>query len=480
MFVVFSNNEQTTDNIQHYMSSKEKAYWIKSGSYSFLDRIVAMLLGLANLMLLYRAIDKSQFGLWFQFLIVTAFIEMGRSGLIQNALIRYVTTSKKEEIGKINTASLFINITLSFLSILILFLIAKPFANAYNYPDLISMFYFYMLTTLMLIPFYQFLFIQQANMDFKGIFWSNLMFKGLLFLFILFHFASDLTINIYVMSKWLFVCAFGGTVAGFIFAKKYLVFSKALDWNWVIKLFNFGKYTWGTSLSTIAYKFTDRTMLGTMISEIAIAVYEPAIRLTNLVDVPALSIAAVVFPQSSHKSKDGDKNATKDLYEKSVGAILALIIPALVIIYIFAEFFVWILGGEEAMESAPILRLTIFFALFMPFAYQFGTILDSIGKPKINFIYVLSGLVLNIIFNYFFIKAFQIKGAIYGTLLTYFVMFIFQMITLNRMFKIKPWMPFVYIPWFYKSMFGIVKDFLANRNKTASITQSTSEIDDKN
>ena len=243
------------------MSSKEKAYWIKSGSYSLLDRIVAVLLGLANLMLLYRAIDKTQFGLWFQFLIVTAFIEIGRSGLIQNALIRYITTSKKEEIGNINSASLFINISLSFLSIIILFLVAHPFAEAYDYPDLIAMFYFYMLTTLMLIPFYQFLFIQQANMDFQGIFWSNLTYKGLLFLFILFHFLNDYTINIYQMSRWLFVCALGGTLAGFIFAKKYLVFSKTLEWDWVKKLFNFGKYTWGTALSTIAYKSVSYTHL---------------------------------------------------------------------------------------------------------------------------------------------------------------------------------------------------------------------------
>jgi len=431
------------------------------------------------MMLLFRAIDKGQFGLWFQFLIVTAFIEMGRSGLIQNALIRYITTSKEEDIGKINTASLFINFTLSLLSILILFFVAKPLADAYNYPVLIDMFYFYMLTTLMLIPFYQFLFIQQANMDFKGIFWSNFTFKGLLFLFISYHYFGEIPIDIYVMSKWLFVCGAGGAFAGFLFAKKYLTFSSVIDWKWVKELFHFGKYTWGTGLSTIAYKFTDRTMLGTMISEVAIAIYEPAVRLTNLVDVPALSIAAVVFPQSSHKSVDGDKNTTKDLYEKSVGAILALIIPALIIIYAFADPFVWILTGDWDSDSVPILRLTIFFALFMPFAYQFGTILDSIGKPKINFLYVLSGLVLNIIFNYFFIKEFQIKGAIYGTLLTYFIMFIFQMITLNRMFNIKPWKPFMYIPWFYKTAIGIGLGFLGKNKANAPVTETTSKkIDD--
>ena len=154
---------------------------------------------------------------------------------------------------------------------------------------------------------------------------------------------------------------------------------------------------------------------------------------------------------------------SKDLYEKSVGAILSLIIPALIFFYVFAEIAVVLLGGEQYADSAPILRLTIFFALFMPFAYQFGTMLDSIGKPKINFLFVVAGLILNIIFNYYFISAYQIKGAIYGTLLTYFIMYVFQMILLKKEFGVQFWKPFYYIPWFYKVMFQTGMNFIRKR-----------------
>ena len=452
------------------MSKEEKTYWVKSGTYSLLDRIFSVLLGLANLVLLLRILTKDEFGLSIQFLIVVAFIETGRAGLIQNALLRYLNTSKDEDKGKINTASVVLSFILSICSIILLLIATPFFVDRYEFEGFIPMFYFYFLTTFMTVPFYQFIFIQQANMDFRGIFWSNLTNKGLLFLYIFYFFSIGEDINIVHLSYVLFAAAAMGAVVGYFFSKPYLLFSKKIHWHWIKELFHYGKYTLGTNLSTIAYKFTDRTMLGTMINEAAISVYEPAIRLTNLVDVPALSIAAIVFPKSAQKSVneantvEERKKISKDLYEKSVGAILSLIIPALIFFYIFAEIAVVLLGGEEYADSAPILRLTIFFALFMPFAYQFGTMLDSIGKPKINFLFVVTGLVLNIIFNYYFISWYQIRGAIYGTLLTYFVMYVFQMIMLHKEFGVQFWKPFYYIPWFYKVLFQTIRSWVAKKN----------------
>ncbi|MEM6963898.1 MAG: flippase [Bacteroidota bacterium] len=441
------------------MSKEDKSYWLKSGSYSLLDRIFSVLLGLGNFALLTRNISKAEIGLWIQFLIVVAFIETGRSGLIQNGLLRYLNTSKKEDLGKINTASLTLSALLSLGSVVILLILGPIFSEVYDFSDFVPMFYFYAITCFITVSFYQFIFIQQANMDFRGIFWSNLINKGTLFLYILYFFINDNPINILHLSYVLALGAFLGSIIGYIFCKPYLNFERSVSKYWINELFKFGKFTLGTNLSTMAYKFTDRTMLGTILNETAISIYEPAVRLTNLVDVPAFSIAAIVFPKSAQKSvneattPEEKKLISKELYEKSVGAILSLILPALVFFYIFADFAVVLLGGEAYADSAPILRLTIFFALFMPFAYQFGTMLDSIGKPKVNFLFVIVGLILNIILNFIFISSFQIRGAVYGTLLTYFIMFVFQMIMLKKEFGVQFWKPIYYIPWFYKTMF---------------------------
>ena len=200
-----------------------------------------------------------------------------------------------------------------------------------------------------------------------------------------------------------------------------------------------------------------------MVGVDAISIYEVAIRITNLVDIPAISIATVVFPQNAKNSLSQGKEGVREMYEKSVAAILGLIIPAMIFIYLFAEIVVVILGKEEYLESVPILRVTIFFALFVPFALQFGTILDSIGKPKINFRFVVLGLILNIIFSYLLIKEYGIMGAVYGTLLTYSVMFIIQMSFFYKWYGVRPWRPIALIPWFYKNLYTTVLSFIKKK-----------------
>ncbi len=447
------------------MSKGEKSYWIKSGSYSVLERVFGQFIGFGNMFLLLRAVSKEEFGLWIQFLILAAVIEVSRTGLIQNGLIRYLTTSAEEEKPKINTASLFNALVLTFIVIILIFTIVQPVTSYFypEYPELIQMFYYYSLTTIVLLPFLQFNYILQANLDFKGFFWSSLTYKGTLFIYIFYKYWNGITIDIFEMSLFLIFAASAASIVGYFFVKKYLKFSKTIDWKWVKELFHFGKFTFGSNLSTIIYKFTDRTMLGTMVGVDAISLYEVAIRITNLVDIPAISIAAVVFPQNAKNSLSQGKEGVREMYERSVAAILGLIIPAMIFIYLFAEIVVVILGKAQYLESVPILRVTIFFALFVPFALQFGTILDSIGKPKINFRFVILGLILNIIFNYFFIKEFGIMGAVYGTLLTYSVMFIIQMSFFYKWYGVRPWRPIALIPWFYKNLFSTVQGFLKKK-----------------
>ena len=131
------------------------------------------------------------------------------------------------------------------------------------------------------------------------------------------------------MSLFLILAASAASIVGYFFVKKYLIFSKSIDWKWVKELFHFGKFTFGTNISTIVYKFTDRTMVGIMVGVDAISIYEVAIRITNLVDIPAISIAAVVFPQNAKNSLKQDKDSIREVYEKSVAAILGLIIPVI-------------------------------------------------------------------------------------------------------------------------------------------------------
>jgi len=121
--------------------------------------------------------------------------------------------------------------------------------------------------------------------------------------------------------------------------------------------------------------------------------------------------------------------------------------------------------AEKYLEAAPVLRLTILYGVFLPFAIQFGTILDSIGRPKINFTFTLIGVILNVTLNYIFIKVLNmgIFGAAYGTLLTYGISFALYQIVLRRMFGVNALLAFTHIPSFYRQGWDIVTGFISKK-----------------
>lgn len=406
-------------------------------------------------MLLFRGLSKSDFGYWVAFLTIVAILEVGRIGLLQNALVKYLTTCEKEDYGKIITASVILNVLLTAVIVATLYFVGPLICIWLNAELLIPLVKIYCLTTVCLIPYFQFNFIQQSNLDFKGIFWSSFSKQGLMFCYVLFLFLFASEISLTQLAVFQIITACVGSFVSFWFARKYLSFNKEIDWDWVEKLFHFGKYVFGTNLSTMLYKSIDKMMLLAIpvAGPVAVAIYEAAIKVTNFTDVPTFSMANILFPQSAKRLKEGGKVEVKKLYEKAVGAILTIMVPCIIGVMILSEWIIGILAGSEYFEAANLLRWTILYGLFMPFAVQFGTVLDSMGKPKINFYFTLGSMLLNIALNYYFITRYGVYGAAFGTLMTYAITFVFMQALLYKELNIKAYRAFYYMFEFYKKAF---------------------------
>ncbi|MCB0517403.1 MAG: flippase [Lewinellaceae bacterium] len=443
----------------------KNSYWLRSGFYTLSEKAAALLFGFGGAILLFRTISQESFGVWVLFLSITSILEVGRIGLLQNALVKYLATSSgDEEAGRITTASLVLNFLLTSIIVLFLLLLSIPISHWLDAPELAGLLKIYCLTTMALIPFFQGNYIQQANLDFRGIFWSNVVKGGILFFYILFLFVNKVEVNLPQLAFCQVAAAIGASITAWVFAKPYFRFSKKLDWGWVEKLFHFGKYVFGTNLSTQLYKNVDKLLLGGLPGggKIAVALYDAAIRVTNLTDVPTASMANMLFPQSAKRMQDGN-GAVKKLYEKAVGAILAFMVPCIIGVLLFADWIILLVAGKEYAEAANILRITILFGLFMPYAVQFGTVLDSIGKPRINFIYTIGSLALTAVLNFVFINKYGAFGAAIGTLSAYAVTFVFMQAFLRKHLKVNPLNPFVYMVEFYGKCLKFGLDYNKDR-----------------
>lgn len=402
-------------------------------------------------MLLFRIMSKEALGTWVLFLSITSILEVGRIGLLQNALVKYLATSGREEAGSITTASFILNGILTSLIVALLLWFSPRIGNIFNAPELTVLLRIYCLTTVALIPFFQSNYIQQANLDFKGIFWGNLVKGGVLFSYILYLFLNKNDISLTSLAKAQIGAAVAASIVSWLFARRFALFSRKINWKWVGRLFMFGIFTFGTNFCTQLYKNIDKLLLGFLPGggKAAVALYDAAIRVTNLADVPTASMSSMLYPQSAKRVGEG-KEAIKELYEKAVGAILALMVPTVVGVMIFAEWIIYIVAGPSYVEAANLLRITILFGLFLPYAVQFGTVLDSIGQPQVNFIYTLGSLVLTIGFNIIFINQMGAYGAAIGTLFAYALTFVAMQLYLRKHLGVNVFSPFFYMVVFYK------------------------------
>ncbi len=429
----------------------KNSYWLRSGFYTISEKGTALLFGFGGAMLLFRSLTKEEFGVWVLFLSVTSIIEVGRIGLLQNALVKYLATRGEEEAGRITTASFVLNGMLTSLIVLLLLGLSPLAGRLFDAPELAVLLKIYCLTTVALIPFFQCNYIQQANLDFKGIFWGNLVKGGVLFGYILFLFLNKNEFTLIALAMVQIVGAVAGSVVSWMFARRFARFSRRVDWQWVDRLFRFGIFVFGTNFCTQFYKNADKLLLGFLPGggKAAVAIYDAAIRVTNLTDMPTASMATMLFPQSARRMGEGI-NAIKELYEKAVGAILAFMAPCIVGVMIFAEWIIQIVAGEGYADAANVLRITILFGLFLPYAVQFGTVLDSIGRPKVNFIYTLGSLVLTLVLNIIFINLFGAYGAASGTLLAYALTFVAMQLYLRKHLTVNALKPFYYMAEFYQ------------------------------
>ena len=400
---------------------------------------------------------KTEIGIWVLFTSVTAILEMIRNGFIRNPLISSLVSGEEQDRKPLITASLGLHCILGVVVSILLLVGAVPLSGFWDAPELEKLFYVYALNNIIFIPFLHFEYLQSAKLQFKGIFISNFVRLGILGGYIMVHFITGSPITLLELALVQLAATVVASFVGYYFAKDLIPMDRVVSKKLVKELFHFGKYTFGTNISSMFVKSTDSWMIGRLLSTAAVAVYNPAIRLANIVEVPTLAIANFVFPQVAQKMKERGNEGVRDVYVKSVSLILAMMLPMVVPMYVFSDFLILTIFGQEYIEAAAILRVTIFYSLIIPFNRQFGTVMDALKKPKINFYLLVMVAILNVIFNYIFLKQFGVIGSAYGTLLSYCVVFVLNQWILHRMFQINTFKVMINIFSWYKFGWGVVR-----------------------
>lgn len=418
------------------MTQNKTSYWLKSGKFALLERVAMLIFGLGNFYFLVRILDKESYGTWMLFISIATLIEVSRNGFFKNPLIRIMGLAHENEKNDVQSASLILHFFSSLLLAVLLYGISFPLGDLWGINDFDKLFFLFLIANFALPFFFHFEYILVANLDFKGSFLGQLIRNGIIFFVLSIFFTFSVSLNLESLAIIYTFSVFAGAVSNAWFSSKYI----ALSFTWrpalALKLFHYGKYTFGTSIAAVLLRNIDAWMLAWFISPVAVATYNVAIRISNLVEVPIMALSNIMFPKAVQGAAiDGD-SIFKGMYEKSVAAILLFSIPIVFFVIIFSSFIIQIIAGEEYKESSFILQITIFYSFVLPFNKQMGILLDAIGRAKINMMFVILAALLNTLFNYLLIPALGVTGAAFATLSTFIIVVVFNLIYLHKKYSV--------------------------------------------
>jgi O-antigen/teichoic acid export membrane protein len=145
----------------------------------------------------------------------------------------------------------------------------------------------------------------------------------------------------------------------------------------------------------------------------------------------------VLFPKNVEAHENHGIEKVKYYFEQIIGTIVAFVVPASLFIFCFPRLVIYVIAGPQYYPAAVILQLTILFSMVRPLSYQFGSTLDAIGKPHINFWVNAVLMAVNLLLTYVFLNAYGGIGAAYATMIYYSLSFLIMLFILKKYIRIK-------------------------------------------
>jgi O-antigen/teichoic acid export membrane protein len=173
---------------------------------------------------------------------------------------------------------------------------------------------------------------------------------------------------------------------------------------------------------------SDRYFIVHLLSLSENAVYSVAYSLVNVLSLFYMPLGFVAYPLLVEFWEKNQKRVVRDILEKSTRVYLFFIIPSIFGLYVLGPKLILILATSDYILPSTLI-LWISLGIFFLGIFQINVyIIHLIKKTYYNTIIILIAAVINILLNYFFIKAIGIEGAAISTFVSY--LFLASVVTL--------------------------------------------------
>ncbi|MDP5106340.1 MAG: hypothetical protein NWQ31_09235 [Polaribacter sp.] len=382
---------------------------------SLTGNLVIAFLGISGFALLARSLSLDVFGEWVLFITGGSFVEMFRFGITNTGLIRFLSGADDQSRTKLIGSNALIGLGATILIAVILVFCYTFFNEAISNSGYNLFFKWYPLLAFLNLPWNNALVVLQADRKYDKILIIKSINSGLFFLVIVVNFFFiELQLNELVIAL-VIINAFTSLITIVLGWDGTKLITKATRETNKI-LLDFGKYTTFTLIGTNLLRSADTLIISlSPMGNAAVALYSIPLKLTELQQIPLRSFVATAFPKMSKASVQGKVQEVKDLFYTYSGALTYLFVLMSLFTFVFAEFLVLILSGEQYLVVDPvtgfnvvdIVRVFSLYGLLLPIDRMTGIGLDSVNKPNINAVKVFVMVAANVIGDFIAIFIFK-------------------------------------------------------------------------
>jgi O-antigen/teichoic acid export membrane protein len=380
--------------------------------FSVAGNVAMSVFALVTVSLLIRFMSSAaELDSWFLFLTVFTLVETARAGFLTTATVKFCSGADKKRFDEVMGSAWYLGagITTAIVVINIPFLVLSFYIENAAYAFSLK---WVGLTALLSLPSVIANCSMQAEARFDRILYMRMVTQlSFLAMVVYLIFSDNLNLQTVLVANLLSHVA----TSIFLLARGWAEFSTLAKRSKkaIRELYDFGKFTVAGNVSSNLLRSSDVYIISFMFtgkaSEGLVTMYNLALRLLEMIEIPLRSFVATAMPTLSADYNRGDRKGLIYTMQKYAGAVTYLLVPICVLGILLADVAVFIMKGKKVIgpEAANVLRIFLTFALLFPADRFIALSLDAIHKPNINLVKILIMLAVNVAGDFIGIAIFR-------------------------------------------------------------------------
>lgn len=188
------------------------------------------------------------------------------------------------------------------------------------------------------------------------------------------------------------------------------------DWRVLVN------YAWKIVIFFLAYELLISIDLylvkGILRDDYSTGIYNASLTIGRIPYYLFYALTVILLPVISKSTAENNHQKTSGIISQSLRLMLILLVPAVILMSVFARPIIQIFYSSEYIEAALPMSILVWGVGFLTIYYVFCFVMSGAGRVKKAMVISLIGLALNTALNYFFIKKYGITGSAIATSIT--------------------------------------------------------------